>query len=277
MSKWKDKVAVITGAGSGIGAGLAGHALEQGMVVYGADVDEAGLAALASDTQSDRLHCATLDVTREDTVDALAERVFTEHGQVNLLFNNAGVLVDGKSWERTVTDWRWILEVNVMGVVNGIRAFVPRMLAQGASGRVVNTSSIGGLLAGGQFMAPYQGTKHCVTAISESLYRELALESAPVTASVLCPGEVATDIWRSDRLRTETEQNILGSAAEQAFHDAIAGSVDEGMSPKAFAALVFAGIEADRFWLIPQKDLKPLVQVRYQGIEEESNPETMAF
>ncbi|MEZ5569876.1 MAG: SDR family NAD(P)-dependent oxidoreductase [Halioglobus sp.] len=192
---------------------------------------------------------------------------------MNLLFNNAGVLVDGKELgAQRAGRWRWILEVNVMGVVNGIRAFVPRMLAQGTPGRIVNTSSIGGLLAGGQFMAPYQGTKHCVTAITESLFRELALEAAPVTASVLCPGEVATEIWRSDRLRAEAERNRLGSETEQAFHDAVAGSVDAGMDPRDFAALVFAGIESDTFWLIPQKALKPLVQARYQGIEDESNP-----
>ena len=90
-----------------------------------------------------------------EAVDALADSVFAEFKEVNLLFNNAGVLVDGKSWERPLRDWRWLVDVNVMGVIHGLRSFVPRMLTQGGEGRIINTSSIGGLLGGGAFMAPY--------------------------------------------------------------------------------------------------------------------------
>src|SRR5690606_20990427 len=144
---------------------------------------------------------AKLDVSDAAAVEALAASVFETHGKVNLLFNNAGVLVDGKSWERSLDDWRWIFDVNVMGVIHGIRSFVPRMLSQGEAGRVINTSSIGGLMGGGAFMGPYQSTKHAVTALSETLFRELAQESAPVSASVLCPAEVAPAIWESARLR----------------------------------------------------------------------------
>ena len=271
MSVWLGKTAVITGAGSGIGAGLAARAAALGMRVVAADVDQAGLAATAA-AAPEAITTVDLDVRDGDALQSLARQVFESHGAVHLLFNNAGVLVDGKTWERSEADWRWTVEVNILGVVNGIRAFVPRMLEQGDSGRVINTASIGGLLAGSQFLGPYQSSKHAVVALTESLYRELALEPAPVSASVLCPGEVATGIWESERLRPEAERHTLGTEAEQAFHNAVAGSVSEGIDPLNFASEVFAGIEADRFWLLPGKDFDSGLEARHQNIMARENP-----
>jgi len=256
MSDWRGKVCVVTGAGSGIGGGLARHAASAGMHVVGADVDEAGLRQL-EDTLRARgqsIETRRVDVRDEQAVDALAAHVFQKFGKVNLLFNNAGVLVDGKSWERPMRDWRWSFDVNVFGVIHGIRAFVPRMLRQGEPGRIVNTSSQGGLLGGGTFMGPYQASKHAVTVITESLYTELALEDAPVTASCVCPAEVATSIWKSDRLRPEAEHNRLASEGERQFHDAVAGAVEKSMTPDEFAAQVFAAVEAGTFWIVPTDD-----------------------
>jgi NAD(P)-dependent dehydrogenase (short-subunit alcohol dehydrogenase family) len=273
MAGWQDRVAVITGAGSptGIGAGLARHAAGLGMRVFAVDVDTEGLAELAS-RLGPRVVTREVDVRDGAAMDALAGEIFSETGAVHLLFNNAGVLVDGKSWERSEKQWRWNFDVNVMGVVNGIRAFVPRMLAQGADGRVVNTSSIGGLLGGGTFLGPYQGSKHAVAAITETLYQELQLESAPVTASCLCPGDVATGIWESERLQPVAERRVLHSEAEQQFHDQVAGGVASGLTADQFAPLVFAGIEADRFWILPQPDFKPLYQLRVDSIMNETSP-----
>ncbi len=253
--EWMGQVAVITGAASGIGAGLARHALKLGMVVYAADLDGAGLAALG---ESANLHKSGLDVADAGQVEALAAQVFGQQGRVNLLFNNAGVLIDGKSWERRPEDWRWLLDVNVMGVVHGIRSFVPKMLAQGAPGRVINTSSIGGLLGGWPYLAPYQGSKHMVTAITESLHQELLLEAGEISASVLCPGEVATGIWSAERNRPEGERNQLNSEAERAMHKAMAERVAAGQSPEGFAAEVFEGIAEGRFWLVPGEGLESL-------------------
>ncbi len=253
MGNWQGKVCGVTGAGSGIGSGLARYAAARGMHVIGADVDDAGLRQLEETlrTRGLSIEVRRTDVRDEQAVDALAGHVFSKHGNVNLLFNNAGVLVDGKSWERPMRDWRWSFDVNVFGVIHGIRSFVPRMLAQGAPGRVVNTSSQGGLLGGGTFMGPYQASKHAVTVLTETLFNELALENAPVTASCLCPAEVATGIWKSDRLRPEAERNRLGSVSERQFHDAVAGAVDRIMTPDDFAAQVFAASEADTFWIVP--------------------------
>lgn len=266
--EWMGQVVVITGAASGIGAGLARHALKLGMVVYAADLDGAGLAALGD---SANLYKSGLDVTDAGQMEALAARVFGQQGRVNLFFNNAGVLIDGKSWERRPEDWRWLLDVNVMGVVHGIRSFVPRMLAQGAPGRIINTSSIGGLLGGWPYMAPYQGSKHMVTAMTESLHQELLLEAGDVSASVLCPGEVATAIWSAERNRPAHERNKLNSDAERAMHESMTERVAAGQSPEEFAAWVFARIAEDRFWLVPQEGLEGL-RDRTENIIEGGTP-----
>jgi len=277
MSQWQNQVAVITGAGSGIGSGLARHAASQGMHVVAADIDSRGLESLLEEIQGrgESIYTLEIDVTSAESVEAMAEDVFSRHGRVNLLFNNAGVLVNGATWTRSAEDWRWNFDVNVMGVVHGIRSFVPRMLEQAEAGRVINTGSIGGLLGGGPFMALYQGTKHAITAITESLYHELKLEDAPITASVLCPGEVATGIGESDRLRSEAERTRLKSTAEQQFHDALSRGIEAGLSPDEFSEKVFAAIAQDKFWLLPQPEFKPLVQMRTQGIVDESAPPSM--
>lgn len=269
MADWEGQIAVITGAASGIGAGLARQALAQGMEVYAADVDGAGLEALGP---GPNLHCSGLDVSDAGQVEAFAASVFGRAGRVNLLFNNAGVLVDGKSWERKPEDWRWCLDVNVMGVVHGIRSFVPRMLDQGEPGRVINTSSIGGLLGGAPFMAPYQGSKHCITSITECLHQELLLESAPVSASVLCPGEVATGIWQSDRLRPKHQRNELASEAEQMFHQQLESQVAAGLTPDEFAAQAFEGISAGKFWLLPGEGFRENFEARVDSILSETDP-----
>ncbi len=278
MNPWSDQLAVITGAGSGIGAGLSRYCLKQGMQLVACDIDTTGLDELANVAAASpgSLTIHELDVSDAQAVEQLAETVFTHFGRVNLLFNNAGVLIDGKSWERELRDWRWIIDVNIMGVIHGVRSFVPRMLAQGEAGRVVNTSSIGGLLGGGSFMAPYQSSKHFVTAFTESLHQELELEKAPISASVLCPAEVATGIWESDRLRAPEQHNVLASESEQQFHDMVAGSVADGLTPDHFADLVFERIEEGKFWLFPQTEFKAMLQKRHDSIINETRPLTMA-
>ncbi|PLW69581.1 SDR family NAD(P)-dependent oxidoreductase [Pseudohalioglobus lutimaris] len=276
MTDWKGRVCVITGAGSGIGAGLARYALQQGMHVIGADVDTAGLQRVTDSAPEGQGSLSTyeLDVANADAVANFADWVYAEHGKVNLLFNNAGVLVDGKCWERPLRDWRWIIDVNVMGVIHGLHHFVPRMLQQGEPARVINTASIGGLLGGGTFMSQYQTTKHAVVVLTESLYRELAQEPGEITASVLCPAEVATEIWHSERLRPADERVTLGTA-EQEFHDAVANNVAAGPSPDEFAALVFKGIEAGQFWLIPDTAFMPLLEQRTDEIAQQRNPDVV--
>ncbi|MBV6416420.1 MAG: 1-deoxy-11-beta-hydroxypentalenate dehydrogenase [Steroidobacteraceae bacterium] len=275
----RGQVCVVTGAGSGIGSGLARHAAGVGMHVIGADVDTAGLQRLeeALRARGQSIETRRTDVRDEQAVEELAKHVFDRHGKVNLLFNNAGVLVDGKSWERPMRDWRWSFEVNVFGVIHGIRSFVPRMLGQGEAGRVINTSSQGGLMGGGTFMAPYQASKHAVTVITETLHTELALEGPTITASCLCPAEVATGIWSSDRLRPQSERNRLESEAERQFHDAVAGAVAKSLDPDEFAAQVFAAVGADKFWIVPTDPFfRGVIELRTRRILEGLPPPATA-
>ena len=273
MSDWNGKTAVITGAGSGIGAALAQHCAALGMQVIAADIDQQGLCNTQSDaSRPEKIEIYSLDVRSEDAVESFAQHCFSQYSAVNLLFNNAGVLIDGKSWERSIKDWRWNFDVNVMGVVNGIHSFVPKMLSQGSAGKVINTASIGGLLAGGTYLAPYQGTKHAVIAITESLHAELALESAPITAACLCPGDTATGIWESDRLRPSEEHNQLLSDAEQHMHDAVAGMCAAGFTAKQVASETFDAIEKNQFWIFPQDQFKPMLELRVEAIIKGQQP-----
>lgn len=273
MSQWRNKVCVITGAASGIGAGLTRYATAQGMQVVAVDVDMPALTTLqqALAQQNYTIEIRHCDVSQQASVEQLAEFVFCQYQQVNLLFNNAGIMLDGKSWQRKIEDWRLTVDVNVMGVVHGIHAFVPRMLEQGTSGRVINTSSIGGLLGGSAYMALYQGSKHFITAISESLYQELQLEEADITASVLCPAEVATAISDSQQL-CDQQMPSERQAQEQQFHDMLAAGIGAGISADQLAPMVFAGIEADRFWLTPQPAFTPMLEARTKDIIDAKNP-----
>ncbi len=271
MSK---QIAVITGAANGIGAGLSRYAVAQGMTVIACDINKAQLEELQNQTASGpgTLDTQIVDVRKADSLEALAKNVFEKYSQVNFLFNNAGVLVDGKSWTRSEKEWQWSLDVNIMGIVHGIRSFVPRMLEQNQPGRIINTASIGGLFAGTAYLGPYQATKHAVAALTETLYEELKLESADITASVLCPGGVATDIWNSDRLLEPAEKFSYDSDSEKEFHDFGAEMVDQALTPDEFAPKVFQAIEENKFWLFPQPEFKPMFQMRADSILNETNP-----
>jgi NAD(P)-dependent dehydrogenase (short-subunit alcohol dehydrogenase family) len=281
MDSYQNKVAVVTGAASGIGRGLANRAAQLGMRVVIADVDESGLRTVAQElnAQGAEVLVQRVDVTRFDSVQALAAAAFDKFGAVNLLFNNAGVLVDGISWQRSVEDWRWSFDVNVMGVIHGIKAFVPRMLAAAEAGVIVNTASMGGLLSGA-YLGPYMATKHAVVSISETLHFELLGEKTLLRAAVLCPGEVATGIWHSERLRSEQygEKAKFSSAAETATHDFLTNSVAQGIAPQQLAELAFDGISAGKFWLFSHPEsLKALLARRVQSIMDESVPEPPQF
>lgn len=275
MADWENKVAVITGASRGIGAGLAKHCASLGMQVVAAATNLDKLKALETSIHSSGGSVTTVqtDVADPYAVQALADQVFDRFGRVHLLFNNAGVMVDGKSWERSYDDWRWSYEVNVLGVVNGIRSFLPRMLEQGEPGRVVNTASAGGLMPAVSYMGVYQSTKAAVIAISEALFQELALEEAPVSVSLLCPGDVASDIY--ERPREKDGETALGEA-ELALRETVANMIANGMSTTEYAERVFQAIEADKFWVITHESFKPMLQLRSQSVLNETNPLTMA-
>ena len=202
------KVAVITGAASGIGRGLAERFAAESMKIVLADVEEEALAELETDLKSKGADVLTvkMDVSNAADVENLAAYTLDAFGAVHILCNNAGVVCSRPIWEHTVADWEWVLGVNLWGVIHGIRAFVPRMLAQGDACHIVNTASILGLIGGGG-TGIYKVSKHGVVVLSEALADELAQKGANIQVHVLCPGWVRTGILDSDRNRPDALQN----------------------------------------------------------------------
>ena len=209
-------VAVITGAASGIGRGLAERFAAEGMKVVLADVEETALAELEAGLKAKGATVLTVrtDVSNATEVENLAARTLDVFGAVHILCNNAGVVCSRPVWEHTLADWEWVLGVNLWGVIHGIRAFVPHMLAQGDECHIVNTASILGLV-GGSGEGIYKVSKHGVVALSETLAAELAQKEANIQVHVLCPGWVRTGILDSDRNRPV---RITKSDREEAVH-----------------------------------------------------------
>ncbi|MDF3936718.1 SDR family NAD(P)-dependent oxidoreductase [Pseudomonas citronellolis] len=258
------RVAVITGAASGIGRGLAEHAAGLGLRLVLADRDGAGLEELAGQLRA--RGCEVLarvtDVASAADVEALRDASLARFGGVDLLFNNAGVMQTGASWELSEAQWRRMLDINLLGAINGLRAFVPTLLAQGRPAHVINTASLAGLLAS-PFLAAYTVTKQALVALSEVLHHEMAALGAPIGVSVLCPGPVASRIMASDE---------AGAGAGAALGAALEQSIRQGMPAAELAAVVFQAIAEKRFWILPHPDFKPALRARTQSILDETNP-----
>lgn len=266
------RTAVITGASSGIGAGLARHAAGLGMKLVLADIAAERLTEFAAELSADgtEVEAVVTDVADPASVEALAERAYARFGTVDLLVNNAGIMAMGYSWEIPAERWDAMLRVNIGGYVNGVRAFVPRMLERGERGErswVVNVSSIGGLLPS-PLMAPYSATKFAVLALTESLHHEMLMKGAPVQVSVVTPGSVKSEIFRAARPGEDAAPEIAG------FADHLQAMADEhGITPEEHAARVFEMVAEGKFWAIPQPEqLFPALQPRTDMILGQVNP-----
>lgn len=277
MKEFSGKVAVITGAASGIGLAIARCAAGRGMKLVLADVQRPALESLAQE-----LHAAGVDVLAVPTdvsdaaqVEALAAQALGAFQGVHLLFNNAGVGAGLSVWESTLADWQWVLGVNLWGVIHGCRTFVPIMLRQGTQAHVVNTASAAGLF-NGHPCAPYQVTKHAVVALSEHLHFTLAEMHAQVGVSVLCPGWVRTAILESERNRPAALQNpprtAPRSAEEQHIGEIMMKEIAAGMPPERVADCVFEGIEAGRFYILTHDEYDPLIRSRMEAILNRTSP-----
>lgn len=279
MKRLEGRVAVITGAASGIGRALAERFGAAGMKLVLADVEEPRLqdaaAALAAGGAEVLAHRA--DVSDAGQVAALADAAYERFGAVHLLCNNAGVLsrsLHEPAWETPLEDWRWLLDVNLMGVVHGIRAFVPRMLAGGDEGHVVNTASVAGLLGRS---GPYHASKFAVVSVSEGLYKDLRACGARLSASVLCPGLIDTAILDAERNRPaafgpRTDAQSLPPAVREG-NERFRAMLAAGLRPAQVAEAVAEAVLADRFYVIPaQAPLLELIRVRLQDVAEQRNP-----
>jgi NAD(P)-dependent dehydrogenase (short-subunit alcohol dehydrogenase family) len=269
MKTFTDRVAVITGAASGIGRALAAHAAGLGMRVVLADVHAADLAEAEAALRDSgaRVLAVRTDVSQRKDVEALARQALDVFGAVHLLFNNAGVIAGSTIWESTPQDWEWVLNVNVWGVIHALGVFVPILLAQSDESHIVNTASATALISNNP-VAPYSMSKHAVLGLSETLRYSLAQRTDRVKVSVLCPGAVRTRIMDSARTRPAELQNGT-TDARQAWRGVTAPfhpARETQLRPEQVAEIVFAGIAAEQFYIVTHPETLPWVQRRADEI-----------
>ncbi len=260
MEQLRGKVAVVTGAASGIGLALVERLTTEGMQVIGADVEG-----------SDYL----TDVSDFDSVAALAKRVFAEAGGVDVLCNNAGVFAGGLMWERPAADFTWTLGVNLWGILNGIRAFVPRMLASGRPGHIVNTVSMAGLTTTA-YSSPYIVSKFAAMAATECLAHDLAAVGAPIKVSAVVPFSVATRIATSARNRPAAlaaERSDDATFVEQALADLTGG----GATPDEVADMILDAIHTETFLVPTRSDYAEYLRQRSDALVGRNLPPMREF
>lgn len=276
MKDLRGKTAVITGAASGFGRELAILCAGEGMKLVLADIDERNLpgtvALLSPGSETLSVKC---DVSKAESVKALADATYAQFGAAHLLFNNAGVSPVGPAWSATLADWEWTLGVNLMGVVHGIHYFVPRMLEAGTEGHVVNTASVAGLLSV-PASAPYCVSKHGVVTLSEVLHHDLQMfrsrtGQANIGVSVLCPAFVNTGIKDSERNRPAelAESNPLAAP----FAAQMRKAVESGkLSAADVARMTLDAVKANRFYILTHPKIKVSIESRMRDILEERQP-----
>lgn len=272
------KTAVVTGAAAGIGKAMAAAFAREGMNLVLADLDREKLDRAAAELSAAGVGALAVptDVTQPEQVEELARKAYDRFGSVELLCNNAGVLGPIlPSWQQPIENWRWVFDINVLGVVHGIHAFVPRMLAQGTQAYVLNTGSIAGFI-NGPFFAPYNASKHAVVSLSECLHHELRAVGCRIQVGVLCPGWVNTGLAQ---LEQKLPAELAGVNAAQAQSDIVAQReknvrqmVADSISPDEIAAIVLAAVREGRFYIFPHQERKADIEARLHEVLAEAQP-----
>jgi NAD(P)-dependent dehydrogenase (short-subunit alcohol dehydrogenase family) len=265
--KLEGRVAVITGAASGLGAAMARRFATAQMRLVLADIEPGPLEHLAGELSDagTEVHTMVVDVRHGESVAALAAFAYATCGAVHVLCNNAGVAAGGRAWEMTDAEWRWVLDVDLWGVIHGVRAFVPRMIAGGEAGHIVNTGSVASLLAF-PALAAYSAAKSAVASLSESLYLDLEAEGVDIGVSVLCPGYVHTQIRDSARNRPDDIEPQPPRPRR----------TTDGVTPRMTAtdvadAVARAVVHRD-FWILTHDEYRPTIQARAEGIGAGGRP-----
>jgi NAD(P)-dependent dehydrogenase (short-subunit alcohol dehydrogenase family) len=276
MKDLEGRVAVVTGAASGIGKGMATRFAANGMKVVLADVEAPALAATADALRASGAQVASVvcDVSKPDAVEALARAAYDAFGAVHVLCNNAGVAggsAGTPTWECSLDEWSWVMGVNLMGVIHGVRSFLPKMIAQGTEGHVVNTASMAGLIPGSGI---YGVTKHAVVALSESLSNELTMRGTKLRVSVLCPGWVNTRIIESERNRPEAPRQAPGEELAQfaMMRQIVEQLIANGLDPQAVGDIVVDAIRSESFYVLTHPSWSNMIRNRMENILEGRDP-----
>jgi len=272
MQDFQDKVAVVTGAASGIGAALAQGFVREGMRVVTADIDLDGAKKTLGSmgVGDDRALAVEVDVSQAESVAALADRSFDAFGQVDLLVNNAGVFQGGLAWERSLEDWDWILGVNVYGIIHGIRSFVPRMIAQDSEGHVVNTASVAAFV-GGPTSGPYVVSKCAAFSLTESLAYDLGAVGSKLGASVLTPSTFDTGIAHTARVRPErygTDPTPDGKGVVEV----LSSQIEQGRPPSEIVAPVLEAVRSGTFLIPTMPSYQAQIRNRFEALLDRRLP-----
>lgn len=278
MQDYKGKVAVVTGAASGIGLALAKRLAAEGMKLVLVDIEQAALErAAAQMPEGTEVLTSVTDVSNADQMDALAQKTFERFGTLHVLCNNAGVGGGGgATWELSTRDWQWVLGVNLWGVIHGIRVFAKRLVEQN-EGYILNTASLAGLTSN-PGLGPYNVSKHSVVTLSETLLGELKMAKSAVGVSVLCPAFVVTKIHESERNRPVDLKNPAKSLTPEQLarvkqgQELIANLVASGQSPETIADKVLAAMRERRFYILTHPEMMPLIEQRMKNIMSANDP-----
>jgi NAD(P)-dependent dehydrogenase (short-subunit alcohol dehydrogenase family) len=283
MRDFKGKTAVVTGGASGIGKAMADRFAQEGMTVVLADFERDALAAAEADLRQreHKVLAVWTDVSREESVQGLADTVRRELGAVHILCNNAGVVAESdlgmqnprRLWDLSMKDWQWTFNVNFWGVVHGIRAFVPDMVSSNEDAHIVNTASIAGLTSGAA-LPIYGASKHAVVRVTEGLHLQLTQMESKVKVSVLCPGGVRTRITSAARNRPEELREASERPSENWARqsDELWSQRAATMEPSEVAARVWQAVQVERFYILTHEGSEQGVRRRLEAILSDANP-----
>jgi NAD(P)-dependent dehydrogenase (short-subunit alcohol dehydrogenase family) len=273
MNEFRGRVAVVTGAASGIGLSLARVFAEQGMQVVLADIEEEPLQSALAEVEGlgVKAIARVCDVSNDADVEALADATLDTFGAVHVVCNNAGVFTGGQLWECSLDDFDWLVKVNQYGVINGIRNFIPRMIAGGEPGHMVNTASMAAVTSM-PFSGIYNMTKHAVLCLSETLFHELSLSAPQIGVSCLCPEAFATGIAHSDRNRPVALKDAPDSDGRQLAMDSIVATTAGGKDPRIMAERVLQAIVEEQFYILSEDAWRETANARLEDIRSGNNP-----